>query len=224
MLCIIQARLSSKRLPSKMFKKILNKTLIDRIIYQISKSKKIKKIIIATSTHRSDDLLENYCKKKKISFYRGSLNNVAERFYEISKNSSFNSFLRINGDSPLIDHKLIDHFINYFEKNNYEILTNSFPRTFPKGQGIEIIRSELFQKEFKKIKSKNDLEHVFPYFYRNKSRYRIKNINCKQNLNKINLSIDTHKDLLRIRNLLASSNNKIPSLNKLINKNMKLYY
>ena len=68
MLCIIQARLSSKRLPSKMFKKILNKTLIDRIIYQISKSKKIKKIIIATSTHRSDDLLENYCKKKKLVF------------------------------------------------------------------------------------------------------------------------------------------------------------
>lgn len=224
MLCIIQARLSSKRLPAKMFKKIINKTLIDRILYQVSKSKKISKIIIATSNHPSDDTLVKYCKNKNVNVYRGSLNNVALRFYEISKKENINSFLRVNGDSPLIDYQLIDYCIEQFEKNNFDILTNSFPKTFPKGQGVEIIKSKVFQKEFKNIKSKKDLEHVFPYFYRNKRKFKIKNINCKQNLNMINLSVDTYNDLLRIRRLLSKSKNVTPSLNKLVNKNMKLYY
>ena len=224
MLCIIQARLSSKRLPSKMFKKILNKTLIDRILDQISKSKKISEIIVATSNHPSDDILVKYCKNKNVKVYRGSLNKVAQRFYEISKKENSDSFLRVNGDSPLIDYRLIDYCIDFFEKNNFDILTNSFPKTFPKGQGVEIIKSKVFQREFKNIKSKKDLEHVFPYFYRNKSKFKIKNINCKQNLNMINLSVDTYNDLLRIRRLLSKSKNVTPSLNKLVNKNMKLYY
>lgn len=224
MLCIIQARLSSKRLPAKMFKKILNKTLIERVLLQISNSKKISKIIIATSNHPSDNTLVKYCKSKNIKVYRGSLNKVAQRFYEISKKENSNSFLRVNGDSPLIDYRLIDYCIEQFEKSKLDILTNSFPKTFPKGQGVEIIKSKVFQKEFKNIKSKKDLEHVFPYFYRNKSKFKFKNINCKENLNMINLSVDTFEDLLRIRKLLSKSKNVTPPLNKLVNKNIKLYY
>lgn len=223
MLCIVQARLSSKRLPAKMLKKILNKTLIDRVLLQISKSKKIKKIIVATSKHYSDNKLEKYCKNKNIEVYRGSLNNVAERFYEISKKENSDSFLRINGDSPLIDYRLIDFCIEKFQKNNYDILTNSFPKTFPKGQGVEIIKCKVFQKVFKNIKLKKDLEHVFPYFYRNRNKFKFKNIACKQKLNTINLSIDTLNDLIRIRKLLLKSKNVTPSLDKLINKNIKLY-
>lgn len=217
MLCIIQARLSSKRLPSKMLKKIYHKTLIDRVIEQVSKSKKIKKIIIATSNHHSDDILANHLKKKNIDFYRSSLNNVAKRFYEISKSLSFKSFLRINGDSPLIDHNLIDFYIEKFNKNNYDILTNSFKKTFPKGQGIEIIKSKIFRNEFKKIKSKYDLEHVFPYFYRNKHQFKFKNISYEKNLNNISFSVDTYSDFLRIRKIISKYKNKIPNLTKLIN-------
>lgn len=223
MLCIVQARLSSKRLPAKMLKKILNKTLIDRVLLQISKSKKIKKIIVATSKHYSDNKLEKYCKNKNIKVYRGSLNNVAQRFYEISKKENSDSFLRVNGDSPLIDYRLIDFCIEQFQKNNYDILSNSFPKTFPKGQGVEIIKSKVFQRVFKNIKSKKDLEHVFPYFYRNRNKFKFRNIRCKQKLNTINLSIDTLNDLIRIRKLLTKSKNVTPSLDKLLNKNIKLY-
>jgi spore coat polysaccharide biosynthesis protein SpsF (cytidylyltransferase family) len=224
MLCIIQARISSKRLPSKMLKKIINRTLLERVIIQIQKVKKIKKVIVATSNHKSDDPIANYCKKKGIEFYRGPLNNVTMRFYEVIKKFNFRSFLRVNGDSPLIDFKLIEYFIKIYEKNNYDILTNACPKSFPKGQSIEIINSNLFKKEFKNIKSRGDLEHVFTYFYKNKSLFKIKNISCKKNLNKLNFSIDTYKDLLRVRNILIKYNNVTPNFNKLTNSNMKLYY
>ena len=152
-----------------------------------------------------------------MDFYRSSLNNVAKRFYEISKSFNSKSFIRINGDSPLLDHNLIDFCIEKFNKNNYDILTNSYPKTFPKGQGIEIIKSKIFQNEFKKIKSKYDLEHVFPYFYRNKNQFKFKNINYEENLNSINFSVDTHSDFLRIRKIIFKYKNKIPNLTKLIN-------
>lgn len=224
MLCIIQARLSSKRLPAKMFKRIINKTLIDRVIQQALKSKEIKKIVIATSKNKSDDLLFKYCQYKNINVYRGSLENVAERFYQISRDFKCDSFLRLNGDSPLIDPILIDYCIKKFQKYKCDILTNSFPKTFPKGQGIEIIKSKVFQQEFKNLRTKKDKEHVFPYFYRNKRKFNFKNVYCKQNLNSINLSLDTFKDLNRIRKILSNSNNITPSLNKMVKKNMKIYF
>lgn len=216
MICIIQARLSSKRLPHKMLKKIYHKVLIDRVVEQVSKSKKVNKIIVATSNHYSDDKLVNHCKRKNIDFYRSSLNNVAKRFNDISKKFNPKAFIRINGDSPLIDYRLISLFINKFNKNNYDILTNSYLKTFPKGQGIEIIKSKIFQKEYKKIKTKYDLEHVFPYFYRNKHKFKFKNISYKKNLNHINFSVDTYSDFLRIQKIIRKNKNKIPSLAKLI--------
>ena len=223
MLCIIQARLSSTRLKSKMLKKIYYKTVIQRVVFQILKSKNIKKIVIAISNHSSDDLLEQHVKNMNIEVFRGSLNNVAMRYYEVSKKFNHNAFIRINGDSPFIDYKLIDMLIEKFIKNNYDILTNSYTKTFPKGQGIEIIRSKIFQKEFKNIRSKKDQEHVFPFFYKKKNKYFFKNFSCKENLNHLNFSVDTFRDLVRLRKIAYKFKNKVPNLNELTKKNMKLY-
>ena len=85
MYCIVQARCGSKRLNRKIFKKILNVSIIERVIKRLKKSKKISNIIIVTSKYKVDDDIEIFCKKKKINIYRGSLNNVASRFLEVSK-------------------------------------------------------------------------------------------------------------------------------------------
>ena len=97
------------------------------------KSKKISKVIVATSKNKSDDELVKYLKKIKIKFYRGSLDNVAERFVKAAETQKTNFFLRVNGDSPLIDPKLIDHVISIFKKNmNNDIVTNVFQELFQK--------------------------------------------------------------------------------------------
>ena len=81
MLCIIQARMNSKRFPKKILKKVNDKTMLEMVYNQIKKSKSIKKIVIATSRSKSDNLVEIFCKKKNFEYYRGNLNNVASRFY-----------------------------------------------------------------------------------------------------------------------------------------------
>ena len=119
MICVIQARMSSSRFPKKMMAKILGKTLIERVVNQVSKSKYIEKIIVVTSKLKSDQPIVDFCKKKKIDFFVGSLNNVAKRYFDALKNINYDYFIRINGDSPLIDPNLIDKFITYSKKKKF---------------------------------------------------------------------------------------------------------
>ena len=103
MIAIIQARNSSKRLPNKCMFFYKNKYVLERVINCIKKSKKIKRIIVATSKRKEDDSIERFCKKKNIKVYRGSLNNVLSRFYDILKTNKCNYFLRVCADSPFLE-------------------------------------------------------------------------------------------------------------------------
>ena len=169
MLAIVQARMSSRRLKGKVLKLLGKKTLLERVIKSIIKSKHIKKIIIATSVNRDDDEVFNFCKKKKIECFRGSLNNVYLRFVEVIKKYNTSSFVRITADSPFMDPSLIDQGIKLYKTGRYDMVTNTFPRSFPKGQSFSIYNSKIFVNNLKKVKNKNHKEHITTYFYENQS-------------------------------------------------------
>ena len=107
MLCLIQARVGSKRFPNKIFKKIGSKTLLDMVLEQTKKSKEISKIAIVTSVNKLDDKVLKYCKKKVICV-RGSLDNVASRFLKAADKFKSKAFVRISADSPIINSQIID--------------------------------------------------------------------------------------------------------------------
>ena len=107
MLTIIQARTNSKRFKNKILYPINGKPLIWHVINSIKNSKKVTKIIVSTSNIKNDDKLIKYLRKIKISYFRGDLNNVAKRLLETAISYKKNFFIRINGDSPLIESKII---------------------------------------------------------------------------------------------------------------------
>ena len=107
-IAIIQARSSSKRFPNKVMMKINKEPLLNYVIRRVNKSKKIKKIIIACSNNKSDDAIANFCKKNNYIYFRGSLKNVLNRFVNVCKKFKLNHFVRVNGDSPCIDPKVMD--------------------------------------------------------------------------------------------------------------------
>lgn len=117
MLCIIQARTNSNRFHKKILHKVYGKPIIEWVIKRILNSNKISEIIIATSNLKSDDNLVEFLKKKKISFFRGKLENVASRYIRISELKNQNYVLRISADSPLIDTLVVNHVIDYFRLN-----------------------------------------------------------------------------------------------------------
>lgn len=216
MLCIIQARYSSKRLPGKVLKKILGAEILKRVFQQVKKSKKISKIIIATSKHKTDKKIINFCKKNKIQCISGPLNNVFKRFYSIIVHEHCKSFVRIAADSPLIDPSLIDRAVTIFSKNRYDIVTNVFPRTFPKGFSVEVINSKLILDFLLKIKKKRHKEHLTTFFYDNYNNFKIKNFYNKINNSNINLSIDSFTDFIRVKSILKFCKNKNYSLDYIL--------
>ena len=200
MLSIIQARTNSKRLKNKVLINIYNKSLINHVYDQVKKSKKLKEIIIATSINKSDDKLAHHLRSLSIPYYRGDLQNVAKRFLDLATKKKAKYFLRISGDSPLINFKIIDRAINIHKKTKikYDLITNIFPRTFPKGQSIEIIKTSILKKHINNF-SKNEKEHVTKYFYNNSKKIKIKNFKNNNKKKQFNQTIDTKKDFLFIK-------------------------
>jgi spore coat polysaccharide biosynthesis protein SpsF len=204
LLTIIQARTNSKRFKNKILYPINGKPLIWHVINSIKNSKKVTKIIVSTSNIKNDDKLIKYLRKIKISYFRGDLNNVAKRLLETAISYKKNFFIRINGDSPLIDSKIIDKVISIYKKkkfNNYDLITNVFPRTFPKGQSVEIIKTLTLKNHIHKM-DKDESEHVTKYFYKNHSKFKIKNLKSNDIQRQKKLSVDTKKDMVRIKKIL----------------------
>lgn len=220
--CVIQARMSSKRLPGKTLKKINNLPVLKILLNNLKKSKKIKKIVVATSKNSEDKKIIKYCKINKINFYIGPLHNVFNRLLACAKYYKFKYFIRINGDSPFIDFKLIDKLILInSKKKNYDIYTNVFPRSFPKGQSIEIIKTSSMEGLNYKL-NKSQQEHVTKYFYENSKKFKIYNFNNLANNSRFNLSIDCKSDLRKFRQIFKRYNiNKYYTYNKLIKLKLK---
>ena len=203
---IIQARLGSARFPNKMIKKIGNKTIIEILIERIKRSKRINKIILATTKNKRDDKLEIISKKNGISCFRGNEENVLERFFKTSRKFKSDFFIRICGDCPLLDIRIIDQLIIQNEKKEYEYLSNINPPTFPDGFDVEIFSQKILKETYLNAKTKFDKEHVTPYMIRHcKIKYNLKN---NKDLSKIRLTIDEENDFLVIKKIIENLKKK----------------
>ena len=207
---IIYARTTSRRLPGKVLKILNDKiTLLELVHDRVKKKSRNILIIVNTSKNIQDDKIVALCKRKKIKYFRGKLNNVFERTVECCKKYKLKSFVRVNADRPFFDFNLMETMIKIYQKKKYDIVTNQFPKSCPKGLACEISNTKIFFDLTKKNLSNSDKEHIFKYFYKNNSQYKIKNYISKiYNSNKkINLSIDTKKDFKNVEKIYNNSNN-----------------
>ena len=196
MLAIIQARLDSKRFPGKSLKKIYGKSMVERVYNRVKKAKEIKKVIIAIPKNKNNITLENFCLNNNFSYYKGSLKNVCERMYETAKKSKSKAFVRICGDSPLIDPYLIDYAVKIFNKKKIDLVTNTFKRSCPSGQSIEVVKTTTLKKILDKRLTPEEKEHVTKFFYNNIKNYKVYNFKIKNiRFKKLKFSVDTKKDL-----------------------------
>ncbi len=206
-LAIIQARCNSSRFPNKIMKKFGKSESIIFQYKRIKKSKKISKIIVATSNNNKDDKLVKLLKKNKIDYFRGSEKNVLSRFYECAKKEKPDAVVRFTADCPLIDYKIIDRVIELFKSKKCEYASNITPPTFPDGMDVEIFKMKTLIKTFKSAKTKYEKEHVTTYIQRNK-KIKKENLYNNEDLSKIRLTLDTSQDYYKIKSLLKKIGNK----------------
>ena len=201
---IIQARMSSKRLPGKVLRPVQGKPILQYLLESLAQCKKLGTTVVATSVEPTDDPVEQFCWEYGIPCYRGPLADVAGRFVEVVKKYDFNAFVRLNGDSPLLDYRLVDQAIFIYCSGDYDIATNVLRRTYPKGQSIEVIKSKVFLDVYPLMLKKSEREHVTSYFYTHKNDFNIGSLEYGKNYGEIQLSVDTMEDLKRFESIIGS--------------------
>ena len=200
---VIQAHMSSTRLPGKIMRKYKNFTILDILIQRLKKSPKVKKIIIATTKNKKDLPIINYCKKNKIEFFRGSEDDVLERYYQTAKHYKLKNLVRLTSDCPLIDIKTLNHMIDYFEKNKIDFYSNTVPHPckFPDGADIEIFNFKTLKKSHFSAKLQSEREHV-TFFMWKTGKFKTKKYNINKNLSKYRYTVDYYNDFKLICSLI----------------------
>ena len=143
---IVQARMGSTRLPKKVMKEINSVPVIGLLLNRLSKSKRISEIVLATSKEDLNKPLIDYVNSIGIPVECGSEDNVLERFYNVAKKYEADIVVRITGDCPLVDPKIVDSLIEKFISNNVNYASNINPPTFPDGLDVEVIAFNSLKK------------------------------------------------------------------------------
>ena len=204
---IVQVRIGSSRLRAKALKKIKGKENIILLLERLSQTKKIDNIIVAIPDTNENDVLDNLLKKYNYNIFRGSEKNVLKRYYDCAKKFKILNILRITGDCPLVDPKLVDKLASKYQLGNYDYLSNIEDRSFPDGMDIEFFSFKTLHKANLNAISKYDKEHVTKYILRTNifKKYNFKKIG--ENFSHLRITLDTKDDFLLIKKIFNNFNN-----------------
>jgi spore coat polysaccharide biosynthesis protein SpsF len=202
--CIVQARMGSSRLPGKVMEKIEGKFLLDYVLEQLKAAENIDKIIIATTTLSNDEVICKFLSSKNIEFFRGSSEDVLDRYYQCAKKFSIDIIVRITADNPLIDPNIIDMMINEYENKKVDYLTNTLERTFPYGTEVEIFSSKILENTWKNAKKPSEREHVTPFIRDPKNKFVLMNIKNSENFSNLRYTVDKIDDLKLVREIVKN--------------------
>ncbi|MEN6325466.1 MAG: glycosyltransferase family protein [Syntrophomonas sp.] len=198
---IVQARMSSTRLPGKVLRNILGKPMLGFIVERLGWVKEIGQIVIATSSDPSDQLVYQFCRENGIACYRGNLNDVLDRFYHTAKEYKADTVIRITGDCPCVDPQLVARLIDLFRSGNYNhagIATGAgaifMENRFPNGLDAECFSFASLEKAWQEATEAADREHVTPYIWRNKDMFKCGSLKPEEDYSNIRLSVDHIED------------------------------
>ena len=191
---IVQARMSSTRLPGKILMNIEGKPVIWHIIERLKNAKNIDEIVLATTFEKADDPVEKFAKKNKISYFRGSETDVLDRFYKAAIKYKATIVVRITGDCPLTDPEVTDSIIETFMKEDYDYVSNTLEPTYPDGLDVEVFSFKALEKAWKEAKLQSEREHVTPYVWKNKKKFNVFCIKTNSDLSYLRLTLDNKED------------------------------
>ncbi len=214
---IIQARLSSTRLPKKILYKIDDKNILQHLFSQLSYSTQIENKIIATTNEKIDNKIEEIAESLNIPCFRGNSLNVLDRYYNCAKLFNLDTIVRISGDAPLIDPAIVDRTIEYYKKNDFDYVSNFFKRTFPIGTEIEIFSFKTLETCWKNAQKSYEKEHVTPFIYEHPELFNIGFIEHHKNLSHLHWTVDRIEDFNFVELILQKIKERPVLMNDILN-------
>jgi spore coat polysaccharide biosynthesis protein SpsF len=201
---VAQARMTSTRLPGKVLRPLGgSKPTLQFLVERVRHCERAGAFVVATSNDPSDDPVAELCERLGVSVHRGSLQDVAGRYLEAVDRFGLDAFVRVTGDSPLIDQRLIDHGIDLFLQGGADLVTNVFPSTFASGHSLEVVDAGAFRRAYAEMSKPPHFEHVTKYLYLHPEAFRIRNFERSPDEGALDVSLDTEEDARLIEAIIA---------------------
>ena len=221
---ILQARVSSSRLPSKVLKLLLGEPMIIRQIERESNISCINKLVVATSKEKSDDPLVELLKNRGIEVFRGSLNDVLDRYYNAAIKYNADHIVRLTGDCPLADPAIIKRTVEKHLSTGTDYTSNCFPPTYPDGLDVEVVKFSALEEAWRYAELPSEREHVMPYILNHPDFFSSSNVEFEKDLSNHRWTVDEPEDFEFVEKIyteLYSKNKKfnMQDILNLIDKN-----
>jgi len=200
-IAIIQVRLDSSRFPKKALSQLIDKPMIIHVIDRAKQSKHIDQLVVATSTRKIDDPIIDVVSKQGISVFRGSADDVLDRYYKAAKKYHADIIVRITGDCPLIDPVIIDKVIQCYIDGKYDYVSNTIDQTYPDGLDTEVFSYKALEKTWKEAKLLSEREHVTPYIVNHPEKFKLINVRNDVDLSHMRWTVDYEKDLEYVKEI-----------------------
>jgi spore coat polysaccharide biosynthesis protein SpsF len=213
-LAIVQARCSSTRLPGKVLAPVSGRAMILRQIERLQRSEMIDRLVVATSTDQSDDVLVNLLEAQNIIVSRGSLNDVADRFHDVVKKLDPTAIVRLTADCPLADPEVIDKVIREHVETGAEYTSNTLERTYPQGLDTECIAAAAFDRLMRLPLTASEREHVTLGIYNRPETFTLHSVTQVVDRSIMRWTVDRPDDLAFVRTVYERLYERKPAFNQ----------
>lgn len=203
-LAVLQARTSSQRLPGKVLEPILGKPMLARQIERVQRAGSIDRLVVATSTEPADAAVAEIAADCNVACFRGSLDDVLDRFYQAARADNPSHVVRLTGDCPLADWEVIDRVVGYAVSGGYDYASNTVQPTWPDGLDVEVAAFPALETAWVEGKEPACREHVMPFLSLQPQRFKIGNVRNDEDLSGLRWTVDEPVDLQFVRAVYAA--------------------
>ncbi|MBT6537431.1 MAG: glycosyltransferase family protein [Rhodospirillaceae bacterium] len=192
---IVQARMSSSRLPGKVLAPVVGQPMLLRQLERLGRARTVDEIVVATSTEPDDDVIADVCDKSNIACFRGSLHDVLGRYVQAATASEADIVLRLTADCPLTDPVVVDGLIRHMRDGAYDYASNTLERTWPHGLDVEAMTFDALLTAGHEADDPHEREHVTPFLYGHPDRFKLGSYTGAVDQSALRLTVDYSEDL-----------------------------
>lgn len=198
---IIQARMGSTRLPGKVRMDLSGEPMLARVVRRLSRAKRVDEVIVATTVEAGDDAVATLCAERGWPCYRGSENDVLDRYYQAAKQAQAGTVIRITADCPLIEPEIVDQVIAALDGAADYSSNVVDPRTYPRGLDVEAFPSSILERLWHEDQNPAWREHVTELIHQHPERFRLRHVRSERDYSSLRWTVDTPEDFELIRRI-----------------------
>jgi len=193
-IAILQARMSSSRFPGKVLLELFGRPMLARQIDRVRRAEMIDRLVIATSNQAEDSAIEDLCREIGLKCFRGSLDDVLDRFFQCARSQDPDHVVRLTGDCPLADPAIIDRVVRFHLGGDFDYTSNVLEPTWPDGLDVEVMKFRCLADAHAEAELPSEREHATSFIYKRPERYRLGSVTQAEDQSSVRLTVDEPED------------------------------